>query len=76
VILAYNVQPGYTRKITIPEELDGHPVNISGTPNLIILTYRESQMLFRIPEVTGSFTHTGTQPNTIRKEADGTVSIS
>ena len=76
VILAYNVEPGYSRRITIPSDLDGYPVNISGTSNLIILTYKDSQFLFKIPQVSGNFTHTGTQPNIIRKNLDGTVSIS
>jgi hypothetical protein len=72
VILAYNVEPGYSRTINIPGELDGYAINISGAPDYITINYKGSEMFFRIPESTGAFTAGN---NIIRKTSAGQVSI-
>ena len=73
VVLAHAVEPGYSRTIIVPSTLDNNPVNISGTQNDIVLTYKGTDLLFRIPRVNGAFS---TGANTIRKSSDGSVSIS
>ncbi|MBN2142193.1 hypothetical protein JW711_02585 [Candidatus Woesearchaeota archaeon] len=72
VILASVVEPGYQRNITVPEEVKGAAVNISGTENEIIISYKGDDMLFLIPNVTGSF---ATGYNLLKKNADGTLTI-
>ena len=73
VVLAYNVEPGYERSVAVPYEIDGVFVNISGTQDDIIIHYKGSDMLFRVPPVSGSFTN---GQNTIRTLPDGSVTIS
>jgi hypothetical protein len=72
VILAYHVAPGYVRSIVVPATLDSYPVNISGTSNEIILTYKNNDVLFRIPAVSGQFI---VGKNTIQKLTSGSVKI-
>ena len=72
VILSYNVEPGYVRTILVPSTLGDFPVILSSTPNEIILTYKGSDVLFRVPLIEGSFT---SGANVLRKLENGSVRI-
>ena len=73
IILASEVEPGYERTIFIPNKIDGVSYTISQQNNYFVLTYKGNDLVFDIPEVTGSFQKN--QNNTIRKQGD-TVIIS
>jgi len=73
IILAYTVEPGYTRTVRVPQYLGNEVVNISNTANDIILEHQGSEIAFRIPAISGSFS---TGENTIQKLADGSVVVS
>ena len=75
VVLAYNVEPGYSRTVYVPERLGDYDVEISMSENGndIIITYKGNEVAFRIPTVSGSF---ATGYNTIQKLPDGSVVIS
>ena len=71
IILATQVEDGYTRTILIPNKLDRFPYTISNTPTGITLTSSRVTATFSIPEISGMLAK---GPNTITK--DGTVTIS
>lgn len=75
VVLAYNVEQGYEREVFVPAMLGSYDVTISMSElgEDIIITYKGSEVSFRIPQVSGSFS---TGYNTIRKLPDGSVVIS
>jgi hypothetical protein len=73
VILAHTVQPGYTRKLYVPPQLRNIYVNISGSSEDIVINYKGSDILFRIPPTQGTFS---TGYNTISKQSNGSVTIS
>ena len=75
LILASQVEPGYERVITIPDRINNIDYTISQTPNDLVLTYREADLLFSIPPgITGSPLSKGS--NIIRKIDEDIVSIS
>ncbi|MBN1793146.1 hypothetical protein JW826_05675 [Candidatus Woesearchaeota archaeon] len=73
IILASHFETGYLRNITVPEQINGVDVNISGDENEIFITYKNNDLVFTIPEVTGAFQ---TGPNMISKLEDGSIQIS
>lgn len=73
LILASQVSPGYERVIEIPDRLQGAGYSISQTNNSIVISYKEAELVFQIPEVSGSFAKGS---NTIRKISDEIVMIS
>ena len=73
LILASEVEPGYERTIVIPEKVQGVDYSISQTTKDIVITYKQAQLLFPIPQVSGSLTKGS---NTIRKTNANTVVIS
>ncbi len=64
-ILAAQVEPGYERNINLPADVEGTNYSIKISGNDIVLTYRagdakkRTDLLFSIPNVTGSITTTG-----------------
>lgn len=64
-ILAAQVEPGYERNITLPSDVEGMNYSIKISSNEIVLTFRvenankKTDLLFLIPNVTGSITTTG-----------------
>ena len=72
VILAHTVDVGYQRTITIPSMIDSVQVHVSGTPNDIVITYKGSELLFRIPPTIGAFTNGA---NNITHLQNGSVKI-
>ena len=74
IILASEVESGYERIIFVPNKIDNDiPYTISQQTNYFVLTYKGNDLVFDIPQVTGSFQKN--QNNTIRKQGD-TVIIS
>ncbi|MFH1649565.1 MAG: hypothetical protein ABIA93_03380 [Candidatus Woesearchaeota archaeon] len=60
LILAAEVEPGYTRRISIPEKLEGIPVNVSNDNKTMYVKAREVTMPFNIPFTTSLFVGPGT----------------
>jgi len=54
LILAGQVEPGYIRTLIIPNQVNGESFTISQSSNDLVLGYKESDILFRIPSVSGS----------------------
>lgn len=73
LILASEVEYGYERTIEIPDKVGVADYSIGAAANAIVITYRGSEKLFLIPNVTGSFSK-GT--NTIHKLDANTIIIS
>ena len=65
LILASEVEPGYQRIIFIPGDAVSAPYEITHSSQDLIINYRGSDLLFRIPAVTGSFEKG--RDNTIRR---------
>lgn len=72
LILASEVEPGYERTIIIPDDVGGADYSISQTSADLVIRYKETELLFPIPKVTGSLSK-GT--NTITKPDENTVLI-
>jgi hypothetical protein len=72
IILAHNVEYGYVRTLSIPQSLGSVDVLINNTRNDIYLTYKRSELSFRIPPTEGTFA-IGT--NLIKKLENGSVRI-
>lgn len=64
LILASEVQEGYSREITIPEKVGQSDFNISNTDRRLILTYEDLTIPYPIPSTNGTLVK-GT--NMIRK---------
>ncbi|MFH0870540.1 MAG: hypothetical protein V1866_05800 [archaeon] len=73
LILAGQVEPGYIRILMIPDQINGESFIISQSSNDLVLSYKGSDILFRIPSVSGSLKK-GT--NTITKAGNFTIDIS
>lgn len=73
LILASEVEPGYVRIIIIPKKVGTADYSISQTDNDLVVTYRGGELLFPIPQVSGSLSKGN---NTIRKTDASTVVIS
>ncbi|MBU1198350.1 MAG: hypothetical protein KKF46_08760 [Nanoarchaeota archaeon] len=73
IILASEVELGYERNISIPSEIEDLDYTITTLNNDIIITYRRTELLFPIPNITGTLQK---GINTIRKTDISTVSIS
>ncbi|KYK27146.1 hypothetical protein AYK26_00435 [Euryarchaeota archaeon SM23-78] len=73
LILASEVEPGYERVVYIPNKIEGADFSITQSSTDIVITYKEAQLLFRIPEVSGSLQK---GINTISKTDANTVVIS
>jgi len=73
LILASEVEPGYERIISVPEKAGGINYSINQTLNDLVITYRDTELLFPIPRVTGTLSKGS---NTIRKTDANTVVIS
>jgi len=73
LILASEVEYGYERTVEIPDKVGVADYSIGAAANAIVITYREDDLLFLVPNVTGSFSK-GT--NTIRKTDPNTIIIS
>lgn len=72
LILASEVEPGYERTVVIPDKAGSADYEINQTSNDLVLTYRKTDLLFPIPQVSGKFQHGS---NTIRHCQDNTVKI-
>jgi len=63
LILAAEVEPGYERNITIPDKVGtaAYSIDIKSNGNYsdIVITYRGSDFLFTIPDVSGEISEPG-----------------
>lgn len=73
-ILAAEVEPGYERNITFPENIDGTNYSIRISDNDVIIKYRDIEYLFAIPQVNGVISTKG--EHTIRTTSANTIIIS
>ena len=67
-ILAAEVEPGYERTISLPDNAGGANYSIRIHDTEIVIKYRDTDLLFTIPNVTGVINTTG--PHTIRTTAN------
>ncbi len=73
LILASEVEPGYERTIIIPDKVGSADYSISQTDNDLVITYRQAELLFQIPQVNGNLNKGS---NTISKTDANTIVIS
>ena len=73
VILASEVEYGYERIVVVPDKVGTADYTIGAASNAIVITYKGNDLLFLVPNVTGSFSK-GT--NTIRKTDANMIIIS
>jgi len=71
IILAAEVEPGYERIITIPNNTGNTDYSIRIKNTDIIIRYRQTDLLFSIPNVTNEITTKGT--HTISKPDTDTI---
>ena len=71
LILAAEVEPGYERTIIIPDKIGSADYTISIKNRDIILRYRQTDLLFSIPNVTNEITTKGS--HTISKHDANTI---
>lgn len=72
LILASQVEPGYERTIIIPAKVGTAGYSISQTENDLVIRYREIDLTFQIPQVSGTLAKGS---NTIRKTDANTITI-
>jgi len=71
LILAAEVEPGYERTIIIPDKIGSADYTIRIKNRDIILRYRQTDLLFSIPNVTNEITTKGS--HTISKPDANTI---
>lgn len=73
LILASEVEYGYERTLTIPDKIGGTGYSISQTTADLVLRYKQTELVFPIPQVINSFSK---GCNTVTKDITGNVTIS
>lgn len=73
LILAGQVEPGYVRTVIVPDQVNGQSFTMSQSSNNLVLSYKGSDLLFRIPAVSGSLKK---GINTITKVDNFTIDVS
>lgn len=63
--LAAQVNSGYERNFTVPNELDGVPFNISIVQSSLIVATGNKELVFKIPNANGNIKK---GPNTVRNQ--------
>jgi hypothetical protein len=74
IILASEVEPGYERNITMPEDVGGADYSIRISDEEVVITYRGMDFLFAIPQVSGIINTKGN--HVIRKTGASTITVS
>ena len=72
IILASEVHDGYEREIFIPDKIGNMRYDISNTPDYLVLNYTRGEVLFLLPDVSGSIS----KGNIKIKNVEGQVVIS
>lgn len=73
LILASEVEYGYERTLTIPDKIEGTGYSISQTTTNLVLRYKQTELVFPIPQVTSSLSK---GCNKVTKDINGNVTIS